>query len=247
MWKASAIRWVGRAALVLLGAVIGAIWWDYTDRPKPPKPEWLLIKWYSGFIARGTEVTARVYVARQFSDAQSMATPTFLQNKIELMRNGSQSVFFWPDDKSYAGTWCEVLDLNNDGVKEFMIGGTRTTRIVWYSDGTLRFRPEMDDILSLDYDIGPFDLDSDNRYEFVVDQPLETFPHQYRATVPRIKRWTYKKGFVDVSGKFKSYYKNRVIPDLRSKIAAEKDDGLRSEYEEALREVTALISEQPQK
>ncbi len=59
--------------------------------------------------------------------------------------------------------------------------------------------------------------------------------------VPIIKQWNAESGFVDVSGKFKSYYEQRLIPELQSKVAKENNPKQRGAYEQALREMVALV------
>lgn len=236
-------RFLSILILILIAAML---WACHRATEHMSEPQWLLIKWYAGAVESGQEVVARIYVARQFSGDRSMDVETFLQNKIEVLHNGVPDVFLWPDDKSYAAGWAEVIDLDHDGTKEFMIGSDRSCRIVSYTHGKFRFRPALDEILSTEYDIGPFDLDSDGRYEFIDDQPIDTFPQQYGASVPRIKQWNAESGFVDVSGGFKSYYEQHLMPELRSKIAKEKDSKQRGAYEQALREIVALaIGDEP--
>lgn len=233
-----------RRQLMIIAALLitlAAVWSICGSRSKStPEPNWLLIKWYAGSIAPDENVIARVYVARQFSDDRTMDTDTFLQNKIEVLHDGSQSVFLWPDDKSYAAGWAELIDLDHDGSKEFMIGGDRGTRIVSYHRGNFRFRPKLDDILSTGYDMGPVDLNSDGRYEFIVGEPIETFPQQSGASVPHIKQWNSESGFMDVSGEFRNYYEQRLIPDVQSKLSGEKDKGVKAAYQQALRDMADL-------
>ena len=102
--------------------------------------------------------------------------------------------------------------------------------------GTFQFRPNLDELLSLEYSVGPFDLDGDGRLEFVED---EHFPANLDTSVkwvqiPRVKRWSRASGFVDVSKEYPRYYKERVISDLERRLTTEQDPALRQTISHAV-------------
>lgn len=201
-------------------------------------PHWFLIKWFNGELVPGHRSEVRVYVARHLSgDGQAV---TYVQNRFEVMTEGRSLEYFWPDDKTFAGGWCEIVDLDRNGRREFMIGSDRIIRVVSYDGTSLLFRSKQDEITSINYDIGPFDLKHDGDFEFIVDDPIES--GAINVSVPRIRKWSPESGFTDVSSKFDLYYREVVIPDFRKHLETAQSPAERTAYERGLRAIEQLLA-----
>jgi hypothetical protein len=136
----------------------------------------------------------------------------------------------WPGGNvEYAGGWCEILDLNNDGAKEFVLfDDLGSVRVVAYESGHLQFKKGFglqNRVDSAGFQIGPLDLDGDGQLEFLEE---DFFPHdanaRVHAQVPRVKHWNPQNGFQDVSAHFPGYYEKVVIPEFRSRAASGSGD-----------------------
>ncbi len=200
-------------------------------------PQWLLIKWFDGELLPGHRSEVRVYVAHHLSgDGQAV---TYLQNKFEVTTDGKPLEYLWPDDKTFAAGWCEILDLDRNGRKEFMVGSNRIIRIVSYDGHSMLFRPREDEITSINYDIGPFDLKHDVGFEFIVDDPIVS--GAVNVSVPRAKAWKADAGFTDVSKQYKGYYDDIVIPDFTKHVENARSPAEREAYERGLRSVRQIL------
>lgn len=232
---------VGLVLLVMLaiGVVSGALIAARVMRPHAPDlsslNNWVLIKSFHGELTpQEPAVSARVYVYQKFSDGRDPYT--VLQNRIEVANDdGSPHIFLWPSSEQFAGGWCEIVDLDLDHRKEFLLFmNARTLRVVRYTAGHFDFRPNVDTLGSWNSDMRFLDLDNDGATELragdaVYDPSLGRY-----FEVPRIKRWLADRGFVDVSGKYPSYYRDVVLPDLKEKLARAADPASRTDYERAI-------------
>lgn len=245
LWKR--IVFVGFALAVGLaaGVVGGALVTLRVMRPDPPDlsniQNWTLIKSFHGQLhPRETPVTARVYVYRKFSDGRDPYT--VLQNRIEVIKeDGSQEVFQWPTNEEYAAGWCEIMDVDGDQNKEFLLFMTPLdVSIVRYASGRLDFRPKLDGNVSMEGDIRLLDLDKDGIVEFVVGQPVYEPSLETYFEVPRIRHWSAPKGFEDVSGQFPRYYKEVLVPEIQRKMTNEQDPIKKRLYSRALEITKAL-------
>jgi hypothetical protein len=212
----------------------------YAARPHPPDlknlQNWTLIKSYRGLLdPLEGEIHASVYVYKRLSNGKDPIT--VLQNRVEVSKLGSKTaVFMWNDDAEFAGGMCEIIDVDGDQRKEILLSQTaRDLRVVSYNRGSFRFRPRMDELVSLGFDAGPADLDEDGMKEFTkgirFPEDIDEGPWIY---VPQIKRWSDARGFYDVSREFGAYYRQVVIPDLEKRAALESKPEMSKLYTKAL-------------
>ncbi len=211
------------------GVVIGRV----TKRPKAPDLNdphvWLPIKVFHGELGRQTgNVDATVGAVYMLSDGPD--TYTVMQNKIEVRTNGSSFRFLWPDDGTFVAGWCDILDVDGDGDKEFLLyAGSGSLRIVSFVQGQFQFRPHRDDLLSFDHGVGPLDIDGDGKPEFLEDEhfPANLENNAKWIWIPRVKRWSRADGFIDVSNDYPKYYREQLIPELERRQMKEQDPELR--------------------
>jgi len=229
---------VSLALLVTLaiGLVAGAYSAMRLLRPKAPDlssiDNWILVKSYNGKLdEKGPISSVKIYVYRKFSD---MFDPhTVLQNRIEVNVDlGSRHVFSWQSSKEYAGGWCEIMDLDLDHRKEFLLfDNTHALRIVRYTAGMFDFRPKLDTLGSWTSDIQILDLDNNGSIKFLAGDAIFDSAIKGYFEVPRIKQWLAESGFIDVSAKYPRYYKDTVLPDLLRRQATAKGAVSKKEYQ----------------
>ena len=228
------LRLLGIATLLLslvffMGLIAGRI----NRTPKAPdltNPQvWLPIKVFRGTLdSESGEVEVTVSAIFRLSDDQN--TNTVMQNKIEIRSTKGSFQFQWPDSGSFVAGWCDILDVDDDGNKEFlMYAGRGSLRIVSFARGEFRFRPPFDTLLSFENGVGPFDLAGDGSLEFVEDEhfPSNLDKNTKWIWIPRVKRWSRAEGFIDISKDHSQYYEQRVIPDLERRLTTEQDPDLR--------------------
>jgi hypothetical protein len=86
------------------------------------------------------EVAAKVDVLEHLSQGV-WSSETVLQNKIEIIHEARTVSFMWRDP-TFAGTWCEIRDLDADGAAEFvLVEAESVARVVFYAGGRFTFRP----------------------------------------------------------------------------------------------------------
>jgi hypothetical protein len=217
---------LGAVFILALGAAGGVIFGISMARPFPPNLDdqqiWLPIKIFRGRLSPDSEeVNAKISAVFRLSDG--FDTYTIMQNKIEIKSTDRTFRFLWPDNETYVAGWCDVLDIDDDRTKEFLLyAGTGSLRVVSFIDDKFQFRPQLDSLWSFEYEVGPFDLNSDNKLEFIEDAP---FPSGANANngirIPRVKRWLRARGFVDVSKEYSQYYLEQVIPEMEQRIKKE--------------------------
>jgi hypothetical protein len=230
---------LGAVFILALGAAGGIIVGQSMFRPSPPNLDdqriWLPIKTFRGRLnSGGGEVNAEISAIFRLSEG--FYPYTIMQNKIEIKTTDGTFRFLWPDNETYVAGWCDVLDIDNDKTKEFLLyAGTGSLRVVSFTDDKFQFRPQLDSLLSFEYEVGPFDLNRDNELEFVEDMP---FPSRANADneirIPRVKRWLRTRGFVDVSKEYSQYYLEQVIPEMEQRITKETNPEIKQTILQAI-------------
>jgi hypothetical protein len=119
-----------------------------------------------------------------------------------------------------------------------VIGSNRVIRVVSFDGYSVLFRPKADEITSINYDIGPFDLKHDGQFEFIVDEPIASGP--INVSVPRVKAWKANTGFTDVSGQHIAYYNDIVIPSFSKHIENASSATERQAYEQGLKSIRTV-------
>jgi hypothetical protein len=230
------------------GGVLGMVLSPFLSPPQPPNLDdpvgWIAIKFYKGLLdPQDGELTAWVGVMARFSNERDPYT--VLQNKIEIHNEGRTFRFLWPDDKTYAAGWCDIADVDGDGRKEFLLyAGTGSLRIVSFSKGHFYYRPRADELFSLDYHVGPMDLDNDGAPEFIEDESYASeVEGDTRIHIPLVKKWTRLNGLEDVSAKFPTYYERTVIPEFQRKANLESDALKRETIQRAIAEIRGRIGQ----
>ena len=201
-------------------------------------PRWLLIKWFHGELVPGHQSDVRVYVAQYLSGENQGVT--YLQNRFEVATDGKSTEYLWPDSQTFSAGWCEIVDLDGDGIREFMIGSDRIIRVVRFDGKSMIFRPKEDEVSSINYTIGPFDLKHNGGFEFVADDPIAS--GAINVSIPRVKEWSFKVGFTDVSKQYKNYYTEVVIPDFKKHLDNAHSSEERDAYERALKAVEQILT-----
>lgn len=226
---------VALALVFTAGLVSGRV----TKRSKAPDlndPDlWLPIKVFQGILGPSTgKVDATVSAILRLSDGPD--TYTLMQNKIEIQTNEGFSRFLWPDDGTFVAGWCDILDVDGDGEKEFLLyAGGSSLRIVSFAQGKFQFRRNQDDLLSFDHGVGPLDLNGDGKLEFLEDEHFpSSLDNPKWIWIPRVKRWSRSGGFMEVSKEYPRYYKDQVIPELQRRLSSEKDLQVRETISQAV-------------
>jgi hypothetical protein len=229
-------------ATAILGLAFGAgiLTGVMSARPDVPNldhtREWLLIKVFQGALDKeGKNVDADVSAIFRLSDGKY--PHTVMQNKIEIRTDEGSFRFLWPDNGTFVAGWCDILDVDADRDKEFLLyAGTGSLRIVSFAHGKFQFRPHLDELLSLEHSVGPFDLDGDGRLEFVEDEhfPSDLDTSAKWVQIPRVKRWSRTGGFIDVSKEYPRYYREQVIPGLERRLSTEQDPELQQTISHAV-------------
>jgi hypothetical protein len=115
-------------------------------------------------------------------------------------------------------------------------------RVVAFEGNKLEYKPGLYDVGSERWNLKIFDLDNDQKLEFIGD---EWFPPTRVAlqwvTVPRIKHWDPQNGFSDVSKKFPEYYRTVVFPELRRR--AQEDVEKQKLYLDAIKSIETDITQ----
>lgn len=171
------------------------------------------------------------------SDAEDVRT-----NKIELKTEKASINFTWATQGEFGGSDPRIVDLDRDGTKEILLyEGGQDARVVFYHDGRLQFRSGMDEISSIGYGVGPFE---EGGKELFIRGVLFTAPSAADSIpVPRIMQWSMNSGFRDVTREHAAYYKNKLLPDLQTKMEAEADPGRRKLYKDALKNLQREIND----
>lgn len=224
----------------ILGFALGAFVGIRLTRPEPPDlnnlQNWIQIRQFDGILEpTAGKAMVQVYVIKRLSNGRDPID--IFQTRIEIQTANRTDIFMWPNNKEYAAERCEIEDVDGDKAKEFLLfEGPGRLRILSYSQGNFRFRERLDELISLEFNIGPFDLNHDGQLEFIED---ERFPKDLTFTaktlrVPRVKRWSNHDGFYDVSNDFPQYYLDQVIPALERKLSATTDQEERRLYSDSL-------------
>jgi hypothetical protein len=217
--------------------MVGLRYWIGYLNVRPALPDlnaadrWTLIKQYRGPLDREHgEIVVRVYVYGRPYLQMNDEDYEVAQNRIDLHDSSGKQIatFMWQGGRVvYAGGWCEILDINQDGNKEFLLFDDRgRVRVVSYESGRLQFKDGFglqNRIDSAGFQIGPLDLNEDGQLEFLEE---EFFPQDINARAhayfPKVKHWNPRDGFHDVSAEFPKYYEQTVIPELKD-VAAHGD------------------------
>ena len=205
--------------------------------------EWTLVKFFRKERPGQGELTIHVYLYKRLS---GQGDPyTVMQNKIVVNENGADHVFMWPEDREYAGGWCEILELAKDGsIQILLYWDTTSLRVLTYANGKFSYRPDKDDLLSLEYDLFPRDLDGDGKYEFLDGNHVGELGGR-GPTIPHVKQWTAEQGFVDVCSRFPAFFGREVLPRLKLWVTTEKDERLRRNCEKAIEHISQKSSSGP--
>jgi hypothetical protein len=170
---------------------------------------WVLIRSFRGVLdpSEGI-VTANVYVISYPSTG--LDPHEVFQNRIDVMSSRGTATFSWPTIKEYAAGWCEIVDVDGDTHREFLLfHGVRALRIVSYSSGVFTFREDRDEVHSLRGNLQLLDVDDDGRFEFVDDESIEAATVAPGASVePGIRQWDRPRGFYDAPDSVLARYKN---------------------------------------
>lgn len=236
---------VGFVIGLVPGIIIGIVLLAAVGRPKPvnlsDSQNWLLIREYRG-VLDPSEGEAKVQVSAISRWSGEGGGETIQQNKIELTKNNHSVTFMWPDQKEYAGGRCEILDLNNDGLKEFaFFDNSNTVRIVSYSHGAYQFRRKVDELFSVEFGSGPTDLKNDGRLEFVSSENFPESQDGERIEIPHVMIWSETKGFADVSSEFGSYYATQILPALRERTKRENNGQIQHIYLDAIKYIETKL------
>lgn len=157
--------------------------------PKPP--EWTTIRTFTGDLSKGQSVVVRISYSAYFSDGTSRAE-TYLQNKILVESAGRKYEFQWEDSLTYAAKTADVLDLDQDGRKEFVMLSGGSARVVSFVDGRFIFRPQQDELFFAEGDLAIV-AESSPRY-FAIVKPSEMGT---TGPITEVARWNSTRGFLN--------------------------------------------------
>jgi len=233
---------------ILSALIAGVFWWVVglyrTIHPHQPKGEvhTTQVLSYSGSLDSSNSVAhVTVYKVEKFSTGPDDMQSIF-QNRIELVDQRGRAEFMWPSDTGgIAGSGAAVLDLVGDRSKEILIyDGGQDIRVVAYLDGGFRFRSNLDVLGNCTpYGVGPVELKG--HYVFICGVPYPGREADPTIYVPKLLRWSVSEGFYDVSAEYPNYYKTKLIPELRGRMAEERDPGRRDLYKSAIHQLSERI------
>ena len=230
---------LGAVFVLALGWAGGIIIGISMARPSPPNIDdqqiWLPIKVFRGHLSPGSkEVNAEISAVFRLSDG--FYPYMIMQNKIEIKADDGTFRFLWPDNETYVAGWSDILDIDDDKTKEFLLyAGTGSLRVVSFFDDKFQFRPQLDSLWSFEYEVGPFDLNGDNKLEFLEDTPFPSgVDVDNKIRIPRVKRWLRDRGFVDVSKEYPQYYLEQVIPEIQRRITKETNPAIKQNMLQAI-------------
>jgi hypothetical protein len=115
------------------------------------------------------------------------------QNTIELTGRTGQQRFQWPT-RTFAGGWCEIVDLDGDGAREFVFIDGSSARVVSYQGGAFQFR-ESKDALTAKQPIRLLDFDRDGRLDFVTWAPATIIEPSTTRSAVALANWDHQRGF----------------------------------------------------
>jgi|SRR5579859_524819 len=194
---------------------------------------------YSGRLGDSKSVVhLKIYKIEKFSTGLADANSIF-QNRIELNEASRHAEFMWPSNtnSAFAGSDAAVQDLNGDGVREIVVyNDDRDARVVTYENGQLRFRTSADALNCHQYDVKPVQLKGN--FIFVCGVPFPNGESHTAIFIPRLFRWTPGNGFYDVSRNHADYYRTKLLPDLRARMAAEEDADRKRLYQAAIKQLS---------
>jgi hypothetical protein len=191
----------GAVALALtVGLVGGLLIAERFLRPRPADLtdglKWKLTKAFVGSLEPGQPVVSvRLLVFDHVDDDHDHV----MQNRIEIDTERGTAQYMWPVAE-YAAHWAEVLDLDNDGSKEFvLLHGSSAARVVTYRQGRFAFDERRDQVMSPGGPIELVDVDGDGSIEFVTFASSKTLEEQAvtRKTEysPKLFRWSEAQRF----------------------------------------------------
>ena len=231
--------------LWILAAILAVpLWWAVNlyiqiHRPHPKgKVHTTQVLNYTGPLdASQSAVHVKVYKIVKLSTGVGDMQSIF-DNRIEIDSASGHSEFRWPANTGggFPGTDAAIRDLNGDGVKEIAVYHGDSVRVVTYKNGWIDFRPQADALDCEVYSVGPVKLKQD--LVFVCGIPFPNLESSDYVFVPRLFSWAVDTGFYDVSNDHPDYYRTKLLPDLRSRMAEEKDGARKSLYRAAIQQLT---------
>jgi hypothetical protein len=187
------------ACTLALGFVGGVVVAERFFRVRPPDLSdddmWALTRVFIGSLEPNHPVVrVRVFV---FDHADGF--DQLMQNRIEIDTGKGTAQYMWPVAE-YAAHWSEVLDLDNNGRKEFvLVHAGRVARVVSYRQSHFAFNQRRDEILSPGGAIELVDIDRDGSPEFVTFTTSKTAEElivtEKTEYFPKIFRWSEEQGF----------------------------------------------------
>ena len=162
----------GTLAVLIIAAVWGAFLCGiHFGRPKPldfSYPEnWIVILDANAALDRdGPPAHVQVGVVSRIEGEDALRT--LRQNRITISDKQGVHTFMWPD--AYAAGKCRLLDIDNDGVQEFLFstfeGDDTYLRVVQFRGGKFQFRTDNDEL----------------RVATVSPEPISCRQHKHRPT-----------------------------------------------------------------
>ena len=135
-------------------------------------------------------VHANVYVLSARGD--DPMDDNIKQNRIELSsETATASEFRWPDN--FGAGWCEIVDLDKDGLKEFVFVDRTVVRVVSFRDGKFVYRPMADEFIG-QFPVRMIDWDGDGGLELLSYAPplLDLSAHKNAIA---LLEWNFANGF----------------------------------------------------
>lgn len=219
----------GTLAVLVIAGVWGAFLCGiHFGRPKPldfSYPEnWIVILDANAALDRdGPPAHVQVGVVSRIEGEDALRT--LRQNRITISDKQGVHTFMWPD--AYAAGKCRLLDIDNDGVQEFLFstfeGDDTYLRVVQFRGGKFQIRTDNDELRVATVSPEPIHIQGKQDWEFIEKHPYFDGASTAYVDVPRIMDWTASTGFRDVSTSFPEYFRAQVLPDLRLRMSEEAD------------------------
>lgn len=202
------MEFVGKRRAVLAGSLILVAAISCSPVSPPPR-EVRLIREYRGELEPAAgDVAVKVF---RITAPPAGMIDLVLQNRIEVTRGGTTTAFEWPDEKTFAAYFCDILDLDGDGTKEFVLGAGPFLRVVSHKNGAFQYRirngGQGDELLSRS-PIDVIDLDGDGHLEFMITRPRTIESIGKEPPQLEIFEWTFANGFGPGTESLKSAYQS---------------------------------------
>jgi hypothetical protein len=242
----------GTLAVLFIAAVWGAFSYGiHIGRPRPLDlnyPEnWVVILDTNAVLDReGSPVQVQVGVMSRIEGEEALHN--LRQNRITISDKQGVHTFMWPGG-GYAAGKCQLLDIDQDGVQEFLFstfeGDDTYLRVVRFQGGKFQFRIRNDELRVATVSPEPVHIEGEQGWSFIQKYAYPEGASTAYVDVPRVMQWTASAGFQDVSAAFPEYFRAQVLPELRSRMSHEPNSLKKQFFADAISSIERRVDVGP--